>query len=92
MLSTTPVQCMTSMVTLFSAMGVVEARPGVRGDPDFPEVMYVESLQGSRLRQQAADAAQRLKARDDDLTPYEQAGWHSEEHLQRFRSVRLRES
>ena len=32
------------MVTRFGILGVVEVRPGIAGDPDFPPVMQVESL------------------------------------------------
>lgn len=33
-----------AFIRLFGAMGVVEPRPGIKDDPDFPEVMYVESV------------------------------------------------
>lgn len=34
------------MVHLYGEMGVVEFRPGIPNDPDFPPVMYVESVPG----------------------------------------------
>jgi hypothetical protein len=36
-------QQMEQMVRVYASMGLLEARPGVRGDPDFPEVMLVAS-------------------------------------------------
>ena len=43
--SSTPwIDQLTNMVNFFGSMGVLEKRPGIAGDPDFPDEMYVESL------------------------------------------------
>jgi hypothetical protein len=44
--STPPQVQMMNMVKRFGDMGVVEVRPGVHGDPDFPPVMMVENAVG----------------------------------------------
>ena len=36
-------EVMMRMIAEFGAMGIVEARPGVPDDPDFPAVMFVET-------------------------------------------------
>jgi hypothetical protein len=38
------IEQLTNMVHNFGAMGVLEPRPGIPGDPEFPDTMYVESL------------------------------------------------
>jgi hypothetical protein len=42
--STPYVDEITKMVTFFDKLGIVEKRQGVKGDPNFPPEMYVESL------------------------------------------------
>jgi hypothetical protein len=42
--STPWIEQLTNMVHSFDKMGVVEKRPGIVGDPNFPEEMFVESL------------------------------------------------
>jgi hypothetical protein len=44
--STPWIEQLTNMVHNFGAMGVVEKRPGISGDPKFPSEMYVETLPG----------------------------------------------
>lgn len=83
-------QVMMQMVAHFGAMGVVEARPGFKNDPDFPEVIYVESLAGSRLKATAMQAASLVAAAPRPLTRAQRAGWDSEEQLEEFRRVRVR--
>jgi hypothetical protein len=83
-------QSMMRMVKYFGAMGIVEARPGVKDDPDFPEIMYVESLTGSRLKEAALMAAALSRAPERPLTNLERAGWDSREQWEEFRSVRVR--
>ena len=53
---------MLQMIAHFGAMGIVEARPGVKNDPDFPAVIYVESLAGSRLKKLALTTSRMLAA------------------------------
>jgi hypothetical protein len=81
---------MLKMIREFGAMGIVEARPGVKNDPDFPEVMFVESLAASRLRTAAMHASRLLAAPPRPLTRAEQAGWASEEQYHEFRRIRVR--
>ena len=81
---------MMKMIAHFGAMGIVEARPGVNNDPDFPEVMFVESLGASHLKAQAMQASAFLAAPARPLTRIERAGWSSEEQFQEFRRVRVR--
>jgi hypothetical protein len=43
-MSTPWIDQLTNMVNFFGSMGVVEKRPGITSDPNFPNEMYVESL------------------------------------------------
>jgi hypothetical protein len=92
----TTIQQMTQMVQDFGKMGVVEARPGVPHDPDFPPVLFVETL-----AEEPAPAAVLLRAEvappaAAPTTPEEarrarlaEAGWESEEVAADFiRAVR----
>jgi hypothetical protein len=83
-------QVMMQMVVHFGAMGIVEARPGFKNDPDFPEVIYVESLAGSHLKMRALEAINLIAALPRPLNRAQQAGWESEEQLEEFRRVRVR--
>jgi hypothetical protein len=85
-----PAQVMMQMVAHFGAMGVVEARPGFKKDADFPEVIYVESLAGSRLETMAIEAARLIGTLPQPLTPAQHAGWESDEQLAEFRTMRIR--
>jgi hypothetical protein len=89
-LNGTAPEVMMEMIAHFGAMGIVEARPGVQDDPDFPAVIYVETLAGSRLRTLATHAAGLLAAPGRTLTRTERAGWHSQEQFKEFRSIRVR--
>jgi hypothetical protein len=84
-------QVMMRMIAEFSAMGIVEARPGIKNDPDFPEVMFVESLFASRLKATAMQISRLLAESPRPLTRIEQAGWESEEQYEEFRRVRIRQ-
>jgi hypothetical protein len=81
---------MKRMIAQFGALGIVEARPGVKNDPDFPEVMFVESLAASPLKAAAMQASRLLAAPPHPLTRVELAGWASEEQYLEFRSIRVR--
>jgi hypothetical protein len=81
---------MMEMIRHFGAMGIVEARPGLSDDPDFPAVIYVETLAGSRLRSVAAQAITLLVASPEPPTRVQRAGWHSAEQMQEFRDIRVR--
>ena len=76
------------MVEQFGAMGVIEARLGVTGDPELPEVMWVENVPSAVVeRLLAAGIGVGLAPAAD---PVVRAGWQDEEHLAAFRSVRIR--
>lgn len=81
---------MMRMIAHFGALGVVEARPGIKDDPDFPETMFVETLAAGPLRTAARDASRFLRAPPRPLTRIERAGWSSEEQFHAFRGVRVR--
>lgn len=84
-------EVMDEMIADFGAMGIVEARPGVDGDPDLPAVMYVETLAGGRLKQAAEQVARlRSAAGPRTLSRAERAGWASEAQMAAFRSIRVR--
>jgi hypothetical protein len=81
---------MMRMIAEFGALGIVEARPGPKNDPDFPETIYVETLGASHLKAQAMKVSRLLAAPPRPLTRIERAGWSSEEQFRAFRSVRVR--
>jgi hypothetical protein len=47
--STPYIEQLTNMVKAFDTMGVVEQRPGIANDPNFPGQMHVETLKGLLL-------------------------------------------
>ncbi|NKC16562.1 MAG: catalase [Gammaproteobacteria bacterium] len=84
-------QIMEKMIADFGSQGIVEARPGVKNDPEFPEVIYVENVGyqlAEDLRMAAAAAAVEIGSRQAKLA---QAGWASEKHLQDAIKLRKRE-
>jgi hypothetical protein len=83
-------EVMMRMIAEFGALGIVEARPGVKDDPDFPEVMFVETLGASHLRETAMAVSRLRAAPPRPLTRIERAGWSSEEQFREFRRVRVR--
>jgi L-lysine epsilon oxidase C-terminal domain len=84
-------QVMMQMVAHFGAMGVVEIRPGIKNDPDFPETMYVESLAGSRLKATSLEAARLLRALPVPHPRAIRAGWENQEQFEEFRRIRMRQ-
>jgi hypothetical protein len=82
------VAAMMKMVEHFAAMGIVEARPGIPFDPDFPAVIYVESIPPHRVEALRALAAT-LEA-EGPPTPAQLAGWEDEAHRDAFAAVRVR--
>lgn len=93
-LSREPVPAMLQMVRGFADMGVVEPRPGVAFDPDFPPVIYVESLPAKRRDELLAFAAVQAPSTEGKdgkpPTAAQVAGWADDEHLAAFAAVRLR--
>ena len=84
------VPTMMNMVAHFGMLGIVEARPGVKDDKDFPEVIYVETIAAKPMKEKVLLASRKLKALERPLTRVELAGWTSEEQFRAFRSVRVR--
>lgn len=76
------------MVKQFGAMGVIEARPGVTGDPELPEVMWVENIPKHVIEGLVGAGIQVGLAPAAD--PVVRAGWQDEEHLAAFQAVRIR--
>ena len=83
-------QVMMRMIAHFGAMGIVEARPGIKGDPEFPEVMYVESFGASPLRTAAMQISRMQATPPRPLTRHERAGWADEAQYEEFRRIRVR--
>jgi len=80
---------MMRMIAHFGAMGMVEARKGVDNDPDFPPVIYVETLGASVLAAEARAAAGRLPPVGEG-DRFQRAGYASEAQYRAFRAVRVR--
>ena len=55
-------EVMAKMIAHFGAMGIVEQRPGVKGDPDFPEIMFVESVDREQTSDRSGPDQQRTGA------------------------------
>lgn len=85
-------QVMLRMVAHFGQLGIVEARPGIADDPDFPDVIHVETLVAGKLRKGALKATAVLQTLDRPRTQLEKAGWASHEQFEAFRAVRVRRS
>jgi hypothetical protein len=81
---------MMNMVAGFGTLGIVEARPGVKNDPDFPEVMFVETIAHKAAKAQALRASAKFKAPERPPSRIELAGWASEEQYRAFRAIRVR--
>ena len=74
-------------------MGIVEARPGVKGDPIIPETLFVETISPEHIEAMRLHVAEMVGAVPETPPAHSrvhQAGWESEEQLQEFRSVRVR--
>ena len=80
---------MNEMIKEFGTLGIVEARPGVKNDPDIPEVIFVESIADPRMRKEATAARGKLMELKRP-TRLDQAGWASEAQFHEFRRVRVR--
>jgi hypothetical protein len=79
---------MLQMVSEFGKMGILEPRPGIENDPDFPPVMFVESLTDERLEETRARWAARLAECSSTLPEaIQQAGWDSIEQWEEFRRI-----
>jgi len=78
---------MMQMIKHFGELSIVEVRPGVKGDPDIPEYLYVETLAAGRIREAALQATALLEAAGRPLTNVEKAGWTSREQFEAFRGA-----
>ena len=86
-------QQMVQMIAQFGKMGIVEARPGVKGDPIIPETLFVETISPEHIEAMRLHVAEMVGAVPETPPAHSrvhQAGWESEEQLQEFRSVRVR--
>lgn len=80
------------MVGDFSSIGIIEARPGVAGDPDFPEVMLVETLgPGARADhpEKSVPFGSGAPRHRGPQSPVEKAGWQSQKQFEEFRRIRM---
>lgn len=77
---------MLRMVGHFDQMGVVEPRPGVQGDAELPELMWVESVGPHAPR--VATVARALAIAGGRPSPAQEAGWSSDEELSE--AIRMR--
>ncbi len=62
-----PLGQINTMIANFAELGVVEQRPGLPDDPDFPPVMYVESRPGPEVTERALGAVEEAPY-DQNLT------------------------
>jgi hypothetical protein len=86
-------QVMQRMIDEFGSLGVIEVRLGVQGDPELPDVMYVENIPApvaDDLRKAGIAAGIEPGLPPPPSDPVARAGWLSREHLEAFRSVRVR--
>lgn len=81
---------MMSMIERFGQLGIVELRPGIKGDADFPEQIYVETMAAGEMKHMAMEATKALAELDRPLTKYEKAGWQNQEHYETARALRVR--
>ncbi|UFX12712.1 hypothetical protein [Sinorhizobium meliloti] len=81
---------MMRMIKQFGELGIVEVRPGIKDDPDFPEQINVESLAAGNMKLMAMEAAKMLAEMPRPLTNLEKAGWESQEQFEAFRAARVR--
>ena len=83
-------EVMQRMIDQFGDMGVVEARERKLDDPELPDVMYVENISPhvAEALRAAGIAAGLLPPPPEWLA---RAGWASEEQLEAFRSIRIRQ-
>ena len=83
-----PIEAMLHMVKHFDGQGIIEARPGLPDDPDFPPMIWVEDLPGdcaTSADKQTAKARLEAKHKPGSLS---EAGWESEAHCEAFRRVK----
>ena len=86
---------MMQMIEGFGDMGIVEAREGILDDPNFPPVMFVESMPDDRADHIMVLTAHRkakgLASSEEEVpSRIEKAGWESHEQLEEFRGIRVR--
>ncbi len=63
-----PLGQINAMITNFADLGVVEKRPGLPDDPDFPAVMYVETRPRPAVTARGVRAAEEEMPHDQNLT------------------------
>ncbi len=88
-----PADQILQMVSGISRIGVIEARSGIRNDPDFPAVMFVETLPADMKSPTAGPLGQGTRgvpASKGPVDPVQQAGWENLEQLEAFRRAKKR--
>jgi L-Lysine epsilon oxidase N-terminal/L-lysine epsilon oxidase C-terminal domain len=86
-------QVATSMIENFDRLGIVEKRPGPKGDPDIPPVVYVSRARAKKPPARLMAQARKLVAQGEETPATDalsEAGWRSEEHRRSFEMVRFR--
>jgi hypothetical protein len=81
---------MERMIAHFGAQGVVEAMPGVKNDPVFPETMYVESLPATTHKALKAVMALVSVPTDREAARLQDSVWGDAEHLRAAQALRAR--
>jgi hypothetical protein len=81
---------MEKMIATFGAQGIIEARPGIKDDPDFGAVIYVENV-GESLQSVIESLKAAIPAKAGSLAAkLEQSSWSSEHLLQQAVNLRAR--
>lgn len=83
---------MLNMIKHFKDLGIIEQRKGITDDPDFPEVIYVETMRAGKLKLAAEKSTTVLKNLIGGHTNIQKAGWINENHYLTFRNIRLPKS
>lgn len=91
----TTAEVMKKMISHFGAQGLVEARPGVPDDPDFPPTIYVENLRDDQKHAFSAAAGLLVESVEkapagSRLAQIHLAGWTDDRHFQDAVNLRAR--
>lgn len=82
---------MDKMIAHFGAQGIVEARPGIADDPDFPSTIYVENVPDEHMQRFVKVAKMAAEAATGSRQAVlEESGWTDEQHLQDALNLRAR--
>jgi hypothetical protein len=87
----TPPEQMQQMIDNFGKQGILEVRRWDPDDPQFPELMLVETLPPELHAKMLADAAA-VPSHTRQKTRLEKAGWESHEQMKAFRAIRFNQT